>query len=64
MRIRDARLAAKMTQAELARRIGCDQSAISRLERHARTITLNQLKLLSAALQVPLIKLLDDDEVA
>lgn len=64
MLIREARLAARLTQAELARRVGCDQSAISRLESNAGAITLNQLKLLSAALQVPLVKLLDDDEVA
>lgn len=66
MNIRHARKAAGLTQAELARRAGCDQSEISRLERGERLMSVRMLKAIARALGIPSSALLadDDNEVA
>jgi HTH-type transcriptional regulator/antitoxin HipB len=48
--LREARLAAGMTQEELARRIGTKKTAISRIENHAEDVKLSTLKKTASAL--------------
>ena len=48
--LREARMAAGMTQEELARRIGTKKTAISRIENHAEDIKLSTLKKAASAL--------------
>lgn len=66
MNIRNLRKAAGLTQAELARRVACNQSEISRLERGERLMSVRMLKAIARALGVPPSALLadDDNEVA
>ncbi|MES9947193.1 MAG: helix-turn-helix transcriptional regulator [Candidatus Thiodiazotropha sp.] len=53
-----------ISQAELGRRVGMDQSGISRLERGERPLTVSMLKLLAAALGVSPSALLEDEDRA
>jgi len=65
MNIREARKQANLSQAELGRRVGLDQSGISRLERGERPITVETLKMLAKALGVSPSTLLEEaDRVA
>ena len=48
--LREARLAAGMTQEQLARRIGTKKTAISRIENHAEDAKLSTLKRAARAL--------------
>lgn len=65
MNIREARKQANLSQAELGRRVGLDQSGISRLERGERPITVETLKMLAKALGVSPSALLEEaDRVA
>ncbi len=64
MNIREARKQACISQAELGRRVGLDQSGISRLERGERPITVEMLKMLAAALGVSPSQLLDEADGA
>jgi DNA-binding XRE family transcriptional regulator len=48
--LREARIAAGMTQEELARRIGTKKTAISRIENHAEDVKLSTLKRTAKAL--------------
>ncbi len=56
-RIAEARRAAKLTQTELAGRLGIPQSQISRIERHPERSTIRTLKRIAKALGVD-VKLL------
>ena len=56
-RIADARRAAKLTQTELARKLGIPQSQVSRIERHPERSTIRTLKRIAKALGVD-VKLL------
>ncbi len=62
MNIRNARKAVGLTQAELARRVGCDQSEISRLERGERLMSVRMLTAIARALEIPPSALLADDD--
>lgn len=53
-RVRQARLAAGLTQAQLAHRIGLDRSALARVEAGDRRIDALELRVLSDALALPL----------
>lgn len=64
MGIREVRRQAGVSQAELARRVGLDQSGVSRLERGKRPVTLPTLRAVARALGVPVTALLDDDDRA
>jgi transcriptional regulator with XRE-family HTH domain len=64
MFIREARINANLSQAELGRRVGLDQSGISRLERGLRPVTVAMLKLLAAALGVSPVDLLEEESKA
>lgn len=65
MNLRKARKAAGLTQAELAQRVGCDQSMISRIEQGKRPMTVDMLKVIARAVDLPAQALLTDDpEVA
>ncbi len=61
MNLKQARVEAGLTQCELAERIGCDQSVISRIENDSRSVTLVRLKNIADALQIPLTRLLADE---
>ena len=58
--IKAARETANLTQAQLARKIGMDQSEISRIERGTRGLSVNRLGLIAEALGVPAGDLLND----
>ena len=51
--LREARLAANLTQAEIARRLGCTQSDISKVERGVRSIDVLELRQWLSAIGVP-----------
>jgi len=61
MNLKQAREQAGLTQIELAERVGCDQSVISRIESGQRALTLDRLKSIAKALGVPLAQLLADE---
>lgn len=61
MNLKQARVKAGLTQFELAERIGCDQSVISRIESGERSVTLERLKSIAGALRIPLTQLLADE---
>ncbi|HLV18438.1 MAG TPA: helix-turn-helix transcriptional regulator [Pseudomonas sp.] len=61
MNLKQAREQAGLTQIELAERVGCDQSVISRIESGQRAVTLQRLKHIAKALGVPLAQLLADE---
>ena len=58
MKIREARQAARLSQQELGARIGLDQPAISRMERGQRSVSVEQLVAIAAALDIPVAQLL------
>lgn len=60
MNIKDARKQASLSQAELGKRVGLDQSGISRMERGERPITVEMLKMLAKALGVSPSQLLGE----
>jgi transcriptional regulator with XRE-family HTH domain len=62
-RIRAARRAADVTQAELASRLGTDQSFISKYERGERRLDVVELRAICLALGISLIDFLRDIEV-
>ena len=64
MKIKDARKAAGLTQQQLAERVGCNQSVISRLEHGRREVSVSFLRTIAKALGVPLYVLIDEEEVA
>lgn len=59
MRIVDARKRAGVTQAELARRLGLNQSTVSRLEQGRSPLTVDRLFDVSRVLGIPVSELLD-----
>lgn len=61
MNLKQLREQAGLTQIQLAERIGCDQSVISRIESGQRALTLDRLKSIAKALQIPLAQLLADE---
>jgi transcriptional regulator with XRE-family HTH domain len=61
MNLKQAREQTGLTQIELAERVGCDQSVISRIESGQRALTLDRLKSIAKALGVPLAQLLADE---
>lgn len=61
MLIRETRIRANISQAELGRRVGMDQSGISRLERGQRPVTVDMLKALAEALGVSPAALLEEE---
>ena len=61
MNLKQVREQAGLTQIQLAERIGCDQSVISRIESGQRALTLDRLKSIAKALGVPLAQLLADE---
>ena len=58
--VRKYRLLAKMTQAEMARRMGVDRTYISGLEKGERNITIETLAQAAKALGVRVAKLLEE----
>ena len=60
MNIREARQGKGLSQTALAKATGLDQSAISRIERGQRTVTVEQLVLIARALDVSADELLSD----
>lgn len=63
-RIRAARLAARLSQAELAAEIGLDQSNLSRIENGDRSIRVEDLLRIAKALRVSAASLLGDEATA
>ncbi|MCE0732471.1 helix-turn-helix transcriptional regulator [Halomonas sp. G15] len=61
MNLKQLREQSGLTQAQLAERIGCDQSVISRIESGQRAVTLQRLKHIAHALDIPLTHLLADE---
>jgi transcriptional regulator with XRE-family HTH domain len=59
-RVREARLAAGMTQEELAAACGVERSYISVLERGGRDVRLSTVTRLAQSLSLPAGELLDD----
>jgi transcriptional regulator with XRE-family HTH domain len=59
LRVRELRKRAGLSQRALAEAAGIDQSAISRIERGQRDVSLNRLDAIARALRVPVAKLLD-----
>ncbi len=59
--LREIRRAKGWSQTELAYRLDCDQSIISRIERGERSVTLERLRSIAAALEVPLSALIADE---
>lgn len=62
MNIKDARRQAGISQVELGKRVGLDQSGISRIENGSRPVTVGMLKALAKALGVSPGELLEDEE--
>ncbi len=58
--MRELRKAATLSQRQLAALTGIDQSAISRIERGQRDVTVRQIKTIAKALKVPASVLIDD----
>lgn len=61
MNLKQLRVRAGLTQIQLAELISCDQSVVSRIESGQRAVTLDRLKSIAQALQVPLSQLLADE---
>ncbi|MBV8130054.1 MAG: helix-turn-helix transcriptional regulator [Planctomycetaceae bacterium] len=61
-RIRAARRAADVTQAELAKRLGTDQSFVSKYERGERRLDVVELRAICIALEINLTDFLLDFE--
>jgi len=64
MHIRELRKGAGLTQDELAERIGCAQSEVSRMERGQRSLTVDRLLRLAQALNVEPASLLGTRQAA
>ena len=60
MNLQEVRVRAGLTQKELAIRVGCAQSEISRIEQGKRSISVDRLQQLASALNVPVAALLGD----
>lgn len=60
MKLQEMRVKAGLTQKDLATRIGCTQSEISRIEHGERSISVDRLQQLAAALDVPAADLLGE----
>ena len=60
MNLQELRVKAGLTQKELAIRVGCAQSEISRIERGERSISVDRLQQLAMALNVPVATLLGE----
>ena len=60
MNLQEVRVRAGLTQKELAIRVGCAQSEISRIEHGKRSISVDRLQQLATALDVPVAALLGE----
>ena len=60
MNLQELRVKAGLTQKELAIRVGCAQSEISRIEHGERSISVDRLQQLAEALDVPVADLLGE----
>jgi transcriptional regulator with XRE-family HTH domain len=60
MNLQELRIKAGLTQRELAMRVGCAQSEISRIEHGERSISVDRLQQLAEALNVPVAALLGE----
>ena len=60
MNLLDLRAEAGLTQKELAIRVGCAQSEISRIEHGERSISVERLQQIAEALRVPVSALLGE----
>lgn len=60
MKLQALRTGAGLTQQELAARVGCAQSEISRIERGERRVSVERLRQLAVALEIPAARLLED----
>ena len=60
MNLQDLRAEAGLTQKELAIRVGCAQSEISRIEHGERSISVARLQQIAEALRVPVSALLGE----
>ena len=60
MNLQELRIKAGLTQKELAIRVGCAQSEISRIEHGERSISVDRLQQLAEALDVPVADLLGE----
>ena len=60
MNLQELRVKAGLTQKELAIRVGCAQSEISRIEHGERSISVDRLQQLAMALNVPVAALLGE----
>ena len=60
MNLQEVRVRAGLTQKELAIRVGCAQSEISRIEHGERSISVDRLQQLAGALNVPVADLLGE----
>lgn len=56
--LREARISQKLSQAELAKRIGKDQAYVSRIESGTYKLDLDVAPALSKALRIPLMRVL------
>jgi transcriptional regulator with XRE-family HTH domain len=63
MNLQELRIKAGLTQRELAMRVGCAQSEISRIEHGERSISVDRLQQLATALNVPVAALLGERHV-
>ncbi|RKO66357.1 MULTISPECIES: helix-turn-helix domain-containing protein [Desulfofundulus] len=59
-KIRMLRQKSKLTQAELAAKLGISQAEVSRMERGRTAVTVQDLYKISSALDVPVTALLDE----
>jgi transcriptional regulator with XRE-family HTH domain len=60
MKLQALRAGAGLTQKELAGRVGCAQSEISRIKRGERRVSVERLQQLAVALEIPAARLLED----
>ena len=60
MNLQELRIKAGLTQKDLAIRVGCAQSEISRIEHGERSISVDRLQQLAEALDVPVADLLGE----
>ena len=60
MNLQEVRVRAGLTQKELAIRVGCAQSEISRIEHGERSISVDRLQQIAEALRVPVSALLGE----
>lgn|GEM_PF-2411323 len=59
-KMRTLRIEKKLTQKQLGERLGISQSAVGQLENSKRPIRIDTLEKVSAALEVPIVRLYDD----